>query len=308
MLGLGRADDDVGDVLDIDGPAVARGQQQEADVGNALQRLPRDDRNRLVVLAERAGEEGAVGVGELVGHLAERDAVEREALRIGLDADLARRAADDIGRADAVDLRQFVLQLLGDLLRARCPSIAPALSALADSVRTRIATSLMPRPTISGSGMPFGMSRDVGANFLMHPQDRGVLVGADQEARGDDDAVVLRLRIDVLDAVDGLDDVLERTGDEFDRLVRLVAVGGDDDVDHRHADLRLFLARQREDGERAGDQRRQQQERRQRRIDEGARQNAGKTELHGATNVSPSLRPARISTPLRSPSSRVSPG
>ena len=107
----------------------------------------------------------------------------------------------------------------------------------------------MPRPTISGSGMPFGQVADIGADLLMHAQHRRVLVGSDEKARGDDDAVVLGLRIDVLDAVDALDDVLERPRDELDRLVGLVAVGRDDDVDHRHADLRLLLARQRDDGD-----------------------------------------------------------
>ena len=56
---------------------------------------PGDDRERLAVLAERADEEGAVGVGQLVDQLVQRDAIEREPLRIGLDADLVRAAADD---------------------------------------------------------------------------------------------------------------------------------------------------------------------------------------------------------------------
>ena len=70
MLELGRADDDVGDVLDIDRPAVARGEEQQADVGNALQRLAGDDRHGPSVVAERADEEGAIGVGQLVRELA----------------------------------------------------------------------------------------------------------------------------------------------------------------------------------------------------------------------------------------------
>ena len=36
MIRLGCADDDIGDVLDVDRAAVAGGQQQQADVGNAL--------------------------------------------------------------------------------------------------------------------------------------------------------------------------------------------------------------------------------------------------------------------------------
>ena len=169
-------------------------------------------------------------------------------------------------------------------------------------------TSLMPRPMISGSGMPFGNPVDRGADFFVDPQHRRVLVGADEKARGDDDAIVLGLRIDVLDAVDALDDVLQRTRDEFDRLVGLVAIGRDDDIDHRHADLRLLLPGQGEHSDRAGDERGEQKQRRQRGIDEGPRENAGKAELHGATSLSPSLSPARISTPGVSPIVIGSPG
>lgn len=93
-------------------------------------------------------------------------------------------------------------------------------------------------------GNAFRQIADVGADLLINPQHRGVLVGADEEARGDDGPIVLSLRIDVLDAVDALDDVLERTGHEFDRLTRFVSVGADQDVDHRHTNLRLFLAGQ----------------------------------------------------------------
>ena len=56
MIRLGGADHDIGDVLDVDGSAVARGQQQQADVGHALQGLADDDGQRAAVLAQRAGE------------------------------------------------------------------------------------------------------------------------------------------------------------------------------------------------------------------------------------------------------------
>jgi hypothetical protein len=72
-----------------------------------------------------------------------------------------------------------------------------------------------------------------------------VLWGADKEARRHHDIVVARLRIDVFDAVDALDEVFERARYEFDRVFRLVAIGGDDDIDHGHGNLRLLLARQR---------------------------------------------------------------
>ncbi len=61
----------------------------------------------------------------------------------------------------------------------------------------------------------------IGADLLVDAQDRVVRVGADQEARGHHDAVVLGLAVDVLDAVDALDDGFQRLGDQFDRVGRL---------------------------------------------------------------------------------------
>ena len=123
MLGLGGPDRDVSHILDVDRPPVAGRQQQEPDVGHALERLPGEDGKRLAPVAEGADEEGAIGVGEFVDQLAQRDAIDREALRIRLDADLVRAAADDIGRADIVDLGELVLQLLVRPGRARSPTI-----------------------------------------------------------------------------------------------------------------------------------------------------------------------------------------
>ena len=62
----------------------------------------------------------------------------------------------------------------------------------------------------------------------------------------------------MLDPVDALHQVFQRTRNEFDSLGGLVAVGGDDDIDHRDADLRLFLARQGDKCDAADDQRREQ--------------------------------------------------
>ncbi len=118
VLGLGGADHDVGDVLDIDRPAVAGGEQQQPDIRHALQRLAGHHRHIAVELIEGAHQEGAVGVAELVDQLVEGDAIERQPLGIGLDADLVGAAADDVGEADIVDLDQLVLQLLGDLIEA----------------------------------------------------------------------------------------------------------------------------------------------------------------------------------------------
>ena len=101
----------------------------------------------------------------------------------------------------------------------------------------------MPRPTISGSGMPTGMrsmlarifscTRRIASSALVPTRKRAVTMTRSS----------CGLAVDVLDAVDALDDRLERLGDELDRVGRLQPVGAHRDVDHRDADLRLLLAR-----------------------------------------------------------------
>ena len=137
--------------------------------GTPCKRLPRDHRDRFAAVAERAGEEGTIGVGELVRQLPERDSIERQALGIGLDADLARRAADDIGQADAVDLRQFMLQLLGDLLEA----VVRPLAGLVRRGRKREDKDgdiVDAAPDDQRLGDALRQVADVGANFLVHPE------------------------------------------------------------------------------------------------------------------------------------------
>ena len=55
--------------------------------------------------------------GDLGDELLQRDAVERQLLRVGLDADLLRTAAGNVGQADVVDLHEFGAQLVGELVQ-----------------------------------------------------------------------------------------------------------------------------------------------------------------------------------------------
>ncbi len=84
---------------------------------------------------------------------------------------------------------------------------------------------------------------EIGANLVVHAQDCFVGFGADKEAGGHDDPVVVGRAIDMLDAVDRLDDGLKRLGHEPGGVLRLEAVRAHLDIHHRHGDLGLFLAR-----------------------------------------------------------------
>lgn len=135
----------------------------------------------------------------------------------------------------------------------------------------------------------------------MNAEDSVVAIRAHLEAGCDEDAVVLRLTVDVFDAINGLHDGFERLRDELGGIGRLEAIGADGDVHHRNTDLRLFLARDREQGQQAKRNRREQEERRQRRTDRRLGQLTRNAEFHDARSTgrmtSPARRPDMISTP-----------
>ena len=111
----------------------------------------------LTVIAHHARGEGAVGLADRVHQRAQRDAVQGQLGRIGLDADLVGPAADDEGQADVVDLGDLGAQLAGDLIERLVGPLTRRRRAWATGSARDLGTSLMPRVRISGSGMPAGM-------------------------------------------------------------------------------------------------------------------------------------------------------
>ncbi len=149
----------------------------------------------------------------------------------------------------------------------------------------------------------------------MDAQHRGIRGGADQEAGGDHDHVVHGLGVDVLDAVDALDDRFERFGDQLLGVIGAQTRRLDDDIDHGNGDLRLFLTRQGKQRDEAEGEGCDQEEWCQRRFDEGTGEIAGNAQIghlgivvgrarfrglvtgiaHFVTTMSPAARPDRIS-------------
>ena len=86
----------------------------------------------------------------------------------------------------------------------------------------------------------------VGRQLLVEPDERALLVLADEEADDHHRAAGARGRVDVLDAGHLPEQLLDRARDALLDLGRRRARHVDEHVDHRHDDLRLLLARQRD--------------------------------------------------------------
>ena len=115
---------DVRHVAHVDGAAVAGRKQQQADIGDAVQRLPGHYRQGVIPVADFARHEGAVRRFHLVHELGQRDAIQRKLFGIGLDADLIGRAANKIGKARVIGLGQLDAQVLRQMIkRVRRPSV-----------------------------------------------------------------------------------------------------------------------------------------------------------------------------------------
>jgi hypothetical protein len=100
------ADHDARHIAHVDGSAITRRDQEQADVGNTAQGLARRHSNALVAVADATCRERAVRVAHLGNQFGERDAIEGKTLGIGLHADLIRATADDIGQPNVIELRR----------------------------------------------------------------------------------------------------------------------------------------------------------------------------------------------------------
>ncbi|MHC2273993.1 hypothetical protein ACVME8_000604 [Bradyrhizobium diazoefficiens] len=226
----------------------------------------------------------------------QRDAEQRQFFRIWLDPDLLRRAARDVGQSDAVDLYELRAQLVGELEQVLVRP-APGRLWLRRQCQYRHRDIIDATTDDQRFGDADWDAIDIGADLLMDAEDRILRLRSDQEPRGDHHAVVLGLAVDMLDAVDALDDRFQRLRDEFNCVGTAQAIGIDADIDHWHADLRLFLTRDHHDGDEADHERREQEQRCQRRGDRRLGKPARESEIHGRTNWSPARTPDRISSP-----------
>jgi len=119
---------------------------------------------------------------------------------------------------------------------------------------------------------PAGHARrnDVGVllNLVVELDQAPLAVFADVEADGDDALAGARHRVDVLDAVDLVEEFFQAGGDELFDLGGAAAREIDDDIGQGHDDLRLFLARRDQQRHRADCQGQEHQQQREVRVEE----------------------------------------
>ena len=286
-------------IADVDGAAVARGHQKVFDFGQVGQSPTGGQANLTPVFPHSPHRETAVRTLDLGGQRLQRQARLRQPFGVGADPDFFGGFTNDIGQADIGKRRDCHLNLarnagqvcggpaVGGLgARGECQHLdRHIVDAATDDQRFRNA---------------LWNAVQIGAYLFMDADDRGVRFRSDDEAGGHQHAVILRLGIDMLDAGDRLDDGFQRFGHKLDRILGPQAVSADMDIDHGHGNLRLFLARERDQGDDAQKHGRDQGKRGQRRGDERMGQRTGNTAFgrgdHGRITVSPLRRPDRIST------------
>ena len=290
------------DIAQIDGIAVGRAHRDRRQLLGAADRLPGHDGGCSAALAHRSEREAAVCLPHRIHQRAERDAMRRELCRIGNDAKLFLLPAGDEGQADIVDLRNLGPQPGGERPQRLLVPVAARAGLgrqrqhhdrhIADPAHRHLRRLDALRQLVHIRRQPL-VDADCGV----------VGIGPDQKARGDHHPVVFGLGIDMFDAVDALDDRLQRLADQLHRIARGQAGRGDHQVDHRHADLWFLLARDRHDREQPHHYGGEQHQRRQRTADRRARQPPRQAQAHlpaapraTAISVSPLLAPDNIST------------
>ncbi len=248
---------DGGDVAQIDRCAARRADGEHAHLLRGGQSAAGGDGNCLAALANAAGRKAAIGLAGRFDDAAERHAILVELGRVRRDPDLIWTAARQKGEADIVDLCDLGAQLGGEIIE-RLVAPLPGGPRLGRECEHDCGDVVDPAHRDLGVGNAHRDSIPIGAQLLVDTC-RGVLwVRSYQEARRHHHAIIFGLGIDMLNAIDALDDGLERNADQFDGVGSGEARRHHLDVDHRHADLRLLLAGNREDGEQPDRDRRHQ--------------------------------------------------
>ena len=248
------------DITQLHRRAAGRTNRQRAHFISAGQRAAGRHCHRSAIFAHRAPRKATPCLTDRVHHRRQRHPLRREASGIGDHADGILLATGYEGDADIIDFGDFTAQLGRQIVKR-------AVIPLPDRAGLWCQRQNHDRHIGDAAGGDLWRGDadrnlvGVGLDLLVDAGGGGFGAGPDDKPRGHQHAIVLRLGIDVLDAIDRFDDGFERLGGQLDGIGRRQAGRGHVDIDHRHADLRLFLARDGDCGDQPDHDRRQQEQR-----------------------------------------------
>ena len=196
---------DHGHVADIDRATIAGRQQQIADLGRRGQGLAGDDVDLAALFPHLRGRHGRVCAANLAGQLLQRDPIEGKLFRLGRNADDLVGLTHHIGQADVRDLGDLVADFAHDAGQVVGADMVTGDLGRGEGQRDDRDVVDAP-PDDPRFGDADGNTVDIGADLVVDTEHRRVGRGADKEAGGHHDHVVHGLGVDVLDAVDALDD------------------------------------------------------------------------------------------------------
>ena len=291
---------DLGDIGDIDRATVTGGQQQVRHLGGRDQGFTCHQLDLFALVAQRSGIKRAVGLRHLARQLLQRHPVKRQLFGVGRDADRRRGLAHQIGQTDVFGLGDLSTQLARD--PGQGIGVNPGLARPGRERKRHDRHVINAAPDHQRLGYADRDAAKVGAQLVMHPQHGGIGGRADQKPRRHHRGIVAGLGIDVIHPVKALDDGLERFCHQLYRILGAQALRLNEDIDQRHRNLRLFLARQRGQRHQPDRDRGQNEQRRQGRSDEAAGQGTRDAKVaQGATHRrAPARRPPPGPTSPRS--------
>ncbi len=262
-------------VADIGRLALPHADHQALDIACGAQERAGIERERALSDLDHAHPALGIGGGDGLGDLVKPNAKAGEALGEHLDLDRVGAAADD----EALRRVRHFFQALHHVeperpQRAFVDLVAPQRER--DHRHVVDALGLDQRLAHAGRdavevGLDLVVELDEGlphlfAHFELHRHHR---------------AVALRRRVDVIDAGDLAHQPLQRVGGEARHLLRGDAGIGEEHIDHRHRDLRVFLPGCEDQPHDTEAETGQQQQRRERRIDERLGKTAREAEPFG---------------------------
>ncbi len=317
-VGFGRAVFDFfGDVAQIDGPASVNADDDLLKLFGPGEEVACFHLKFPIVSGKASGLGARVRRAQLHDDRAGSEAVRRELLRIENHTHFSRLAADDGGFRNVIQLLQRVFQLSRD---------SPQLVAVVvfSPQRHREDGHVVDRTHFD---QRLGHARrnpvKIRVELVVGLDDRVFFLRADVEAHNQHAHAGMADRVDVLDAGKFAQQLFHRHRGAFRHFLRGRPRHLHKNVQHRHDDLRFFLARRLKDRENSEDQSGDNHQRRQLGFDENVRDPAreardvgcsiriGGRFAHGrgatclplsslspgaATSFSPSCKPDRIST------------